>query len=167
MMARKRAQQRWSALLSRIAKQVRLEAPLWAAFVAHANAHYKADFVAAFNKPTLKCVGPSYGDPCGFCVDLTSSDAVRTLEHLHLDHEQDLLITCDMWKRAAPDTPSSWDDGIHRGLLCHLLFGVDDHAAHGPAMLRFRCGPGASRCHKLNMPHYRALRDVARARAAA
>ena len=41
MMARKRAQQRWSALLSRIAKQVRLEAPLWAAFVAHANAHYK------------------------------------------------------------------------------------------------------------------------------
>ena len=91
--------------------------------MAHANAHYKADFVAAFNKPMLKCVGPRYGDPCGFCVDLTSSDAVRTLEHLHLDHEQDLLITCDMWKRAAPDTPSSWDDGIHRGLLFHLLFG--------------------------------------------
>ena len=41
--------------------------------MAHANAHYKADFVAAFNKPMLKCVGPSYGDPCGFCVDLTSS----------------------------------------------------------------------------------------------
>ena len=57
-------------------------------------------------------------------VRLLRGPDLLTLEHLHLDHEQDLLITCDMWKRAAPDTPSSWDDGIHRGLLCHLLFGV-------------------------------------------
>ena len=28
-------------------------------------------------------------------------------------------------------------------------------------MLRFRCGPGASRGHKLNMPHYETLVDVA------
>ena len=90
MMARKRAQQRWSALLSRIDKQMRLEDPHKIAFVAHANAHYKAQFVAAFRKPMLKCVGPSYGDPCGFCVDLTSRDAF-------------LLITCDMWKRAMPN----------------------------------------------------------------
>ena len=105
MMARKRAQQRWSALLSRIAKQMRLDAPLWTAFVDHANANYKAKFVAVFGKPVLRCVGPSYGDPCGFCVDLSSWDAVR--------------------------------------------------------MLRFRCEPKASHCHKLNMPHYRGLRDVA------
>ena len=72
MMARKRAQQRWSALLSRISKLMRLDASLWTAFVAHANAHYKDKFIAAFRKPMLKCVGPSYGDPCGFCVDLTS-----------------------------------------------------------------------------------------------
>jgi hypothetical protein len=161
MMARKRAQQRWSALLSRIYKQMHLNVPLWAAFVAHANMHYKDKFIAAFHKPVLKCVGPSYGKPCGFCVDLTSWDAFRKLEHLHLDHEQDLLITCDMWKRALPPNPNEWDAGINRNLLCHLLFGVDDDAEHGPAMLRFRCGPKASHCHKLNMPHYRALRDVA------
>ena len=161
MMARKRAQQRWSALLSRIGKQMRLDASAWAAFVAHANARYKPKFIAAFRKPKLRCVGPSYGEPCGFCVDLTSRDAFRKLEHLHLDHEQDLLITCDMWKRARPDRSNAWDDGIRRELLCHLLFGVDTDAEHGAAMLRFRCGPKASHCHKLNMPHYRALRDVA------
>ena len=160
-MARKRAQQRWSALLSRISKLMRLDTSLWTAFVAHANSHYKSSFIAAFNKPMLKCVGPSYGDPCGFCVDLTSSSAFHMLEHMHLDHEQDVVITCDMWKRALPHNPTSWDEGINRNLLCHLLFGVDDDSEHGPAMLRFRCGPKASHCHKLNMPHYRALRDVA------
>ena len=79
-MARKRAQQRWSALLSRIDKQMRLDAASWATFVAHANAHYKPRFVAAFHKPMLTCVGPSYGAPCGYCVDLTSRDAFH--EHL-------------------------------------------------------------------------------------
>ena len=53
MMARKRAQQRWSALLSRIDKQMRLDASAWAAFVAHANARYKPKFIAAFRKPVL------------------------------------------------------------------------------------------------------------------
>jgi hypothetical protein len=161
MMARKRAQQRWSALLSRISKQMCLDPPLWTAFVAHANTNYKAKFVAAFGKPVLRCVGPSYGKPCGFRVDLTSWDSFDMLEHLHLDHEQDLVITCDMWKRAMPQLPSSWDDGVNRDLLCHLLFGIDRSTEHGPAMLRFRCGPKASHCHKLNMPHYQALRDVA------
>ena len=161
MMARKRAQQRWSALLARIAKQMRLDAPLWADFVAHANATYKAAFVAAFAVPRIVCVGPSDGGPCGFHVDLASADAFRTLGLMHLDHEQDLVITCDMWKRALPAQPTAWDAGVDRALLGHLLFGVADDAAHGPAMLRFRCGPGASHCHKLSMPHYRALRDVA------
>ena len=68
MMARKRAQQRWSALLSRIDKKMRLDAESWAsswaAFVARANAPYKPGFVGAFNKPMLTCVSPSYGAPC-------------------------------------------------------------------------------------------------------
>jgi len=52
-MARKRAQQRWSALLTRIAKQVRpaLGDMLWDKFVAHAEAHYKDTFVPAFRAP--------------------------------------------------------------------------------------------------------------------
>ena len=58
------------------------------------------------------------------------------------------------------------NDGVDAGLLCHLLFGVRDDPTYGPAMVRFRCGPsglGSSRgyCHKLNMPHYCGLRDVA------
>ena len=54
-----------------------------------------------------------------------------------------------------------------------LLFSVHDDPAEGAAMLRFRCGPVHGQhgtktnychnywCHKLNMPHYRGLRDVA------
>jgi hypothetical protein len=166
-MARKRAQQRWSALLARTAKRVRpaLGESLWAEFVAHAEAHHKRAFVAAFSGPCLACLGPPSGAPCpaAFCVDLTSATAFAKLEHLHLDHEQDLAITCDMWTRALaalPHIPSSWDDGIDAALLCHLLFGVHADSVHGAAMLRFRCGPGAAGCHKLNTPHYCGLRNV-------
>lgn len=78
-MARKRAQQRWSALLVRISRQVHLEGSLWADFVAHANRLYKPAFIAAFEEaPVLACVGPVGGSPCGFCVDLASSDAFTT-----------------------------------------------------------------------------------------
>ena len=39
------------------------------------------------------------------------------------------------------------------------LLDRDADPVHGAAMLRFRCR--AAPCHKLNMPHYRGLRDVA------
>ena len=71
------------------------------------------------------------------------------------------MVTCDLWKRALPPAAGAWDEGVDRGVLCHLLFGVAADPTHGAAMLRFRCGPGASRCHKLNMPHYGTLRGVA------
>ena len=35
----------------------------------------------------------------------------------------------------------SWDDGLDGAALCHDLFGVCASAAHGPACVRFRCGP--------------------------
>jgi hypothetical protein len=57
---------------------------------------------------------------------------------------------------------------VDSALLCHLLFSVNDNPAHGAAKLRFRCagpvrGPRGPKyyCQKLNMPHYRGLRDVA------
>jgi len=171
-MARKRAQQRWSALLTRIAKHVRaaLGDVLWADFVAHAEVHYKEKFVRAFRAPRLRCVGPPRGGRCPrrFKVDLTSPSAYGTLGELHLDHEQDVLITCDMWARALAALPhglGAWDDGVDGGLLCHLLFGVCDDALHGGAMVRFRCGPAhgpssAHHCHQLHTPHYEGLRDV-------
>ena len=161
MTARKRAQQRWSALLSRIAQHMRLDDALWGAFAAHANARYKPRFVRAFEGPLrLECVGPVRGVPCGFCVDMTSPKASHILHLLHLDHEQDVIVTCDLWKSALPPHPSVWDERVDRELLCHLLFGVAPDPVHGAPMLPFRCR-SAARCHKLNMPHYEAVRAVA------
>ena len=137
----------------------------WCRFVVYANAYYKDAFVAAFDGPVLACVGRG-GTPCprAFRIDLSvSADALR---HLHLDHEQDLQVTCDMWKEAwQAGAQQSWHDGVDRDLLCHLLFGVRADPTHGPPMVRFRCGPlffGSCEgyCHQLNMPHYRGVREV-------
>ena len=96
---------------SRIARIMRpvLDEACWAAFVAHANAHYRAAFLAAFNGPLLRCVGRVSGAPCprDATVDLSAPDAANWLAHLHLDHEQDLQITCDMWKAALPPSPAA------------------------------------------------------------
>ena len=107
--AHKCAQQRWSALLTRIARDVRpaLGDMLWADFVTHTEAHYKAKFVAAFRKPVLRCVGTNHGAPCpqAFEVDLTTRRTFADLELLHLDHEQDVVVTCDMWMCAIASLP--------------------------------------------------------------
>ena len=141
----------------------------WQAFLAHITKHYKPTFLAAFNPPShvLSCVGKCNGEPCshGFEVDFCSPAAAAKLEHLHVDHEQDVLVTCDMWRAALPKDFASWNDGIDSALLCHLLFGIISHPIHGPPMLYFRCGPSsfgsaAGYCHQLNMPHYKGLRDV-------
>ena len=176
MLSRRRAGQRWSALVSAPASRVSmlirpvLGDDLWFDFLGHATEYYKPAFLDAFDPPSrvLRCVGQCDGSACphDFHVLLSSPCTAAKLEHLHLDHEQDVQITCDMWKCALAEArPAKWDDGIDAGLLCHLLFGVRDDPTYGPAMVRFRCGPsglGSSRgyCHKLNMPHYRNLRDV-------
>merc|ERR1712139_759776 len=101
------------------------------------------NFLSVFDAATLGCVGKRDGTPCPkhFKVDLQSPSAYDLLERLHLDHEQDVRVTCDMWRRAHPaHGAAAWDDG-DGGLLCHLLFGVRDSAAHGPCCVRFRCGP--------------------------
>ncbi len=103
-----------------------LDEACWAAYVAHANAHYRAAFLATFNGlqrthngrrtsptadfngPILRCVGRVSGAPCprDATVDLSAPDAAKWLAHLRLDHKQDLQITCDMWRRR--DTLASW-----------------------------------------------------------
>ena len=105
----------------------------------------------------------NHGAPCplAFEADLTTPRTFAALKHLHLDHEQDVTITCDMWVSAIaalPHGPGRWDDGVDGGLLCHLLFGVRDDPVHDAAMLRFRCR--AAPCHT-GMPHYHGVRDVA------
>ena len=148
-MARKRAQQRWSALLARVAKQVRpaLGDELWADFVAHAEARYKQAFVRAFRKPSLHCVGPPHGGGCprAFCVDLTCASAYATLGALHLDHEQDLV--CEMWVQALAPRPARH---VGRRLSVTTRRTGRRCCVHGRH--------GARHCH--NMPHYRGLRDV-------
>ena len=75
---------------------------MWADFVTHANACYKDAFWSAFSKPFLRCVGPPHGGACprNFHVDLTCARAYAMLGELHLDHEQDVVVTCDMWVQA-------------------------------------------------------------------
>ena len=176
----RRGAQRWSTLLSaRTSRVARVMLPVlgeeeWDSFVDYATARNRAAFLAAFDPPshTLHCVGTCNGEACrsGFVVDLSSPSSTSKLKHLHLDHEQDLQVTLDMWKNALPlSSLSSWHDGVDKDLLCHLLFGVAEDPAFGPPMLRFRCGPshlgsGEGYCHQLNMPHYRSLRHVASGR---
>ena len=92
-MACKRAQQRWSALLtantSRLSREMcgALGERCWAAFVAHTH-RYKRPFLEAFDLPdgVLRCVGRYRGVPCpkGFTVDLGSVRAREALRHLQL-----------------------------------------------------------------------------------
>jgi len=171
----RRGGQRWSSLVSaRTSRIGKVMLPVlgeekWSAFVGHATKKYKAAFISAFDPPSqlLSCVGTCSGAQCptSFRVDFSSPGSVDLLKNLHLDHEQDLQVTLDMWKHSLPPSPTSWHDGIDAGLLCHLLVGTSDDPLHGPAMLRFRCGPaslgdGGGYCHQLNMPHYRNVRHV-------
>ena len=144
-MARRRASPRWWDLLnSRVANLMRpvLGEALWKLFVLHATNQYKQRFLAAFDHDVLACVGRRDGTPCpkGFAVCLRSVSAYDLLEELHLDHEQDVLVTCDMWRRALPAAPDDGDDGVKGGLLCHLFFGVSDSRAASASAAARRAG---------------------------
>ena len=139
-LATRHAKQRSSALVS--ARTSRLAAYMhdtlgpihWADFVSHANRYYKATYVQAFKQQTLRCVGRTDGTPCphAFEVDMCDPQAPSTLQHLHLDHEHPVHLTCRNWIESLPTEPHSWDDGIDQNLLCHSLFGVRSHPVLGP-----------------------------------
>jgi len=81
---------------------------------------------------------------------------------LHLDHELDKVVTCDMWvqasrhSRARPRRRTT----ASTARCCATFFSVHDNPAHGAAMQRFRCSPVHGQhgtntnywCHKLNKP---------------
>ena len=162
-LARRRAQQRWSALVtaptSRLARQMRphLGAGLWDEFVGHANKQHRAAWLRAFAPAAgvLRCVGTLDGAPCphGAAVDLrmrgngegrgrgADAAASEALERLHLDHERPLHLTCRRWREQLPAAPRAWDDGLDGAALCHDLFGACASERHGAASVRFRCGP--------------------------
>ena len=90
---------------------------------------------AAFEPPDrlLRCVGECDGGPWprGFVVDLGSRRAADKLRYLELDHEHDLQVTCDLWRRQLPADFTSWWDRVRDpSMLCHLLFGVLANAVH-------------------------------------
>jgi len=130
----------------------------WAQFLAHA-CRYKLSFLKAFDPADglLRCVGKyGSGAPCpnGFVVDLSSPGAREALCRLELDHEHDVQVTCDLWRRQLPASPVSWSDGVQDPqMLCHLLFGVVGDVDSGPPTVRFRC----SSCHDRCLPHYDSL----------
>ena len=167
-LARRRASKRWSALVtaptSRIARIMRLvlgEAS-WAAFVAHANAHYRAAFLAAFNGPLLRCVGRVSGAPCprDATVDLAAPDAANCLAHLHLD-------TCSSACATTRSTARRWcASGAARLASAAEMAIVRRHTAcflpcTHPGRSHPTLAHAPSAGHQLNMPHYRRLRDVA------
>lgn len=122
----------------------RVSGEQWSAFVAHANARYKADFIRAFLPECviLSCAGTAHGKPCPhvFRVDLFAPDAGDRLGQLEFDHEHRVSETSSKWLSALPLNPLSWDDGIDAGDLCHSLFAVRDSISFGKARMAFRCG---------------------------
>ena len=148
---RRRASQRWSALLtattSRLARngiRARLGEQLWFDFVKFAERHYRAQWDALFDPESrmLSCAG--VGGPCprAFCVDLRFDSAVERLSQLDLDHEYDICVICAAWLRAKPPGPMrTWHDGVDAAVVCQLLFGVT--ARNGlRASVVLRCGNG-------------------------
>jgi hypothetical protein len=121
--------------------------------------HNESKFVSKFTQ-TMKCREKIDGTACkhNYHVDSTDPAQLSKLAALHLDHDYDLNAVCTAWREAMPAQLNNWDDGVDGDLICHLLFGVDDHpkATTGDkkwkAAVHFRCGTSRVRrkgdfCH--------------------
>merc|ERR1711908_152753 len=137
-----RACKRWSSLLTQTKSRIgfkcgmrkRLGETNWAAFIRYANAFFKAQFVHALMPASgmLCCNGSINGTPCpnGIAINLmqvTAAECGKQLPRLHMDHTHDVKRICEIWSKALPENPQSWDDGICGELVAHLLFGTGDH----------------------------------------
>ena len=119
--ARKRAHQRWWALMHRIEVSNGMRNHLgdsgWSGFKGFCTHHFRPSFLALFDPcgGTLQCSGPLCGGPCpnNHIVDFASAAALRQMEALHLDHAFDVV---KLWKQLAPCNPVSWDQGIKSAL---------------------------------------------------
>ena len=121
---RKRGHQRWSALVSaptsRIARAMRehVGKARWRSFVAYAEAHYREQFVSAFEPDSgvIACAGPIEGGPCprAFEVCVDDPGACELLQSLHLDHSHDVGKLCSVWRASVPTGARRWSAGIDR-----------------------------------------------------
>ena len=85
-----------------------------------------------------------------------------------MDHKHDVAHICDVWSRALPAEPRTWDDGVCGTLVAHLLFGSEDHVLTvcttrdiWGKQITVRCGnirgekqPADYFCHDLSNAHY-------------
>ena len=167
---RKRAQQRWWALMHRVETSNGMRDHLgdtaWASFKGFCIAHFKHGFLALFDPASgiLQCSGPICGGQCphNHTADLSTPAALDQLGALHLDHAHDVQHICEMWKLLTPHEPVSWDQGIKGMVVAHLLFGSSDLGG-SPPNIRLRCGISRSMslhtgdaplCHKQHGAHY-------------
>ena len=149
----------------------------WKAFVEYATSHYKQQFIGVFRAP-MACCGridsPGSVCPHNLVINPTVKRDVEKLASLHLDHAYEVVDICTVWKDAMPKKPRTWDDGVDGDLICHLLFGVEDHpkaiAASTPestrylwkANVQFRCGNSRQQrkgdfCHETRYAHRQKL----------
>jgi hypothetical protein len=177
---RKRGQQQWSALVSartsRIARAMRehLGRARWRSFVAYAVAHYKEQFVSAFDPDSgvIACAGPIEGGPCprALVARIDDPGAFKLLQSLHLNHSHDVGKLCSVWRASVPTGARRWSAGIDRARPCQMLFGVtasDDleQCLHfGCGSSRGAGGPRVARlCHSQRAHWAHSVSDLCRA----
>ena len=135
----RRGKQRWCQLLtatsSRIGIVMRpvLGHDLWTKFVNYASENFKDQFLAAFRFPII-CCGRIDGTPCPQKLQISCDSDLQQrkgniLGHFHLDHDVELMNILEIWtqvhrRQAGQAHQVSWDSGIDKKKLCHLLFGV-------------------------------------------
>lgn len=168
--ARKRAHQRWWALMRRVSHNNGLRDHLgedcWLEFERFANVLFRRDFLALFDPcgGVLRCCGPLCGGACphGRAVDLREPHGKRALDALHLDHAHDVQHVCEVWKSLTPRRPVAWDEGVKGIVIAHLLFGVERLGGRAPN-IALRCGAprrapargtAGGACHKQHGAHY-------------
>jgi hypothetical protein len=100
----------------------------WRSFVAYAEAHYKEQFVSAFEPDSgvIACAGPIEGGPCprAFVARIDDPGAFKLLQSLHLDHSHDVGKLCSVWRASVLTGARRWSAGIDRARPCQMLFGV-------------------------------------------
>ena len=181
---RTRASKRWSALLTQTKSRIgfkcgmreRLGSAHWAAFVRYAESEHKAAFFRALTPSSglLCCEGKIDGTPCPKAVGIdlkrvSATECEEGLPKLHMDHTHDVKHICEVWSKALPEHPASWEDGICGPLVAHLLFGTEDHVLTQNStrsiwrkQIVLRCGNmrgiegqyAADFCHDVASAHY-------------
>ena len=132
----------------------------WKAFVRYAEVHYKEDFLRALTPPTGRLC-------CSALHTVCPADLASSLPTFHMDHTYDVAHICDVWGRALPPNPVSWDDGVCGALVAHLLFGPEDHTLTACSdrpiwrkQIVVRCGNTSAKqrandcCHDTSNAHY-------------